>query len=328
MAYDPEPKYYVYAWYIKDTKDIFYIGKGCNKRYKIKKRENKAFMNILENNECDSEILVNNLTEEEAFQLEKIFIAYFKGIFPNLTNVGKGGENPPRIKGKRPEEWTSNIRDAQIEFYKNHPEYKEIASKRLKEFLKTDAGKAFSEKSLKTRRTQEFRKAQSERSRQANRTEEYRNRQSKLMKEIYKSDELREKERGAKNPRAQGVKQYDLDMNFVNEYETITEASKNVGVSISRISDAARGNRKTAGGFIWKFTNDKQIHHKKKPVYHVENDKNSKPIIQYDLNGNFLREYRGIAEATRLNGFANRTNIICNLKGRTKSAYGFIWKYK
>ena len=328
MAYDTEPKYYVYAWYIKDTKEIFYIGKGSNKRYKIKKRENKAFMNILENNECDSEILVDNLTEEDAFQLEKVFIAYFKDISSNLTNVGEGGENPPRITGKRPKEWANKIRESQIEFYKIHPEYKEAASKRLKDFLKTDAGKAFSQKSLETRQGQEFRLAQAERCQKANRTTEYRIRQSELMKEIYKSDELRARERGANNPRAQGVRQYDLEMNFISEYSTITEAAKSLGISISRISDAARGNRKTAGGYIWKFSNDKQIRHKKKPVYNIENDKNLKPILQYDLNGNFLREYRGIAEATRLNGFKNRTNIICNLKGRTKSAYGFVWKYK
>ena len=198
----------------------------------------------------------------------------------------------------------------------------------MKQFLKTDKGKEFIRKSIESRNNDDFRRLQSIKCRAANNTPECKERHSKLMKQIYSSEELRERERGEKNPRAQSVKQFDLNGNFIKEYGTITQASKETGIGLARISDVARGNRKTAGGFKWEFSNDKHIRHTRKPAYHPENDKNRKSIIQYRLDGTFVREYPGIAEATRQNNFNHRTNIISNLKGRTKSAYGFIWKYK
>jgi hypothetical protein len=52
---------------------------------------------------------------------------------------------------------------------------------------------------------------------------------------------------------------------------------------------------------------------------------NSKKIIQYDLQGNYIRRFDGIAEAARyINGSASA--ISANLNGRTKSSYGYIWK--
>lgn len=325
---DLERKYYVYAWYIKESDEVFYIGKGSGKRYLTRKRENKFFMNVLNSHNCDSIILKNNLTEKEAFDLEIVLIDYYRKRSRLLTNIADGGENPPKIYGKRPKAWRDNVSRGLIEAHKKHPEYGRLSSERMKAFLKTDAGKEFLRKSLESRSTKEFREIQSIKCKKANNTPEYRKRHSELMKKIYSSEALRDRERGKNNPRAQRVQQFDPDGTFIKEYDTITQASKETGIGIARISDVARGNRKTAGGFVWRFSNDKHIQHKKKPVYHVENDKSLKPILQYDKNGNFIQEYIGIAEATRLNGFKNRTNIICNLKGRTKSAYGFVWKYK
>ena len=51
---------------------------------------------------------------------------------------------------------------------------------------------------------------------------------------------------------------------------------------------------------------------------------NNKPILQFDLNGNFIRECECAADVGD-----NVTGNICEcLKGRRKTAYGSIWKYK
>ena len=63
-------------------------------------------------------------------------------------------------------------------------------------------------------------------------------------------------------------------------------------------------------------------------MYDVKKDKSAVPILQYDLNGNLVSEYNSIAEAARINNFPNSTNISINLKGKTKHAYGYVWKYK
>lgn len=49
-------------------------------------------------------------------------------------------------------------------------------------------------------------------------------------------------------------------------------------------------------------------------------------IKQYDKNGVFLREFNSIREASEsVCGLS--TNIVKCAKGKTKSVYGFIWKY-
>jgi len=54
-----------------------------------------------------------------------------------------------------------------------------------------------------------------------------------------------------------------------------------------------------------------------------------KPILQYTLDGVFIREWYAATEAERVTGI-HRTGIKDALKGRAtrKTAGGFIWKYK
>lgn len=54
----------------------------------------------------------------------------------------------------------------------------------------------------------------------------------------------------------------------------------------------------------------------------------SKPIIQYGLDGNFIANWTGIAEAVRVLGLNNEQPVRLCLKGSSKQSYGFIWKYK
>lgn len=59
-----------------------------------------------------------------------------------------------------------------------------------------------------------------------------------------------------------------------------------------------------------------------------------KPVLQYDKNGNFIREYTSAVEASR---FLNKKtwSEICRCANKTvkngylvKSAYGYIWRWK
>ena len=51
---------------------------------------------------------------------------------------------------------------------------------------------------------------------------------------------------------------------------------------------------------------------------------NKKPILQYDLDGNFVREWPSATDVGR-----EVKGRICQcLKGKYKTACGFIWKYK
>ena len=51
-----------------------------------------------------------------------------------------------------------------------------------------------------------------------------------------------------------------------------------------------------------------------------------KPISQFDLDGNFIREYPSIHEASD-GAISRRRNITAVCNGKRKSAYGYIWRW-
>lgn len=51
-------------------------------------------------------------------------------------------------------------------------------------------------------------------------------------------------------------------------------------------------------------------------------------IVQFDKNGNVVREYSSSAEVREAMKRDNITNIFNALEGKQKSAYGYIWRYK
>jgi hypothetical protein len=52
----------------------------------------------------------------------------------------------------------------------------------------------------------------------------------------------------------------------------------------------------------------------------------SKIVEQYDLSGNFIKKYDSLTEAANENGL-NLKNISSCCRNKSKSAYGYIWKY-
>jgi hypothetical protein len=52
-----------------------------------------------------------------------------------------------------------------------------------------------------------------------------------------------------------------------------------------------------------------------------------KPILQYDKEGNFIKEWKS-AKDVEIEIGLSRKNISANLRNKTKQAYGYVWKYK
>ncbi len=57
-----------------------------------------------------------------------------------------------------------------------------------------------------------------------------------------------------------------------------------------------------------------------------ENNKNSIPVCQYDLNGNFLKQWAGVSDAARGIG-CNPCQIQNVIAGRSLTCHGFMWSY-
>jgi group I intron endonuclease len=106
-----------------------------------------------------------------------------------------------------------------------------------------------------------------------------------------------------------------------------TEESKN------KIRIKSVGNKSRTGMSHSQETKNRisitQIGVKKNPesVYKNFLSQKKKPIVQYDINGNFLMEYDGVRLASRMTGI-KRQALISALKDKTKTSGGFIWKYK
>jgi hypothetical protein len=122
------------------------------------------------------------------------------------------------------------------------------------------------------------------------------------------------------------IYQYDLDGNFVKEYPSQIMASEEINVSEVSLRRHIWGNRKTCNGFI--FTQipyiklPKELLPKKSRVNNT-----SKNIIQYDLNGNLIKEWNRPKEITDTLHIKYKTLHAC-LNGDNNTCNGFKWKYK
>lgn len=78
--------YYVYEWFIKETNQVFYIGKGKGNRYKQDKR-NPYFLSVKSHHNCDVCFVKENLTEYEALILKEELFSQREKEGQILTNV-------------------------------------------------------------------------------------------------------------------------------------------------------------------------------------------------------------------------------------------------
>ena len=84
-------------------------------------------------------------------------------------------------------------------------------------------------------------------SKQANKTRDY----SNIKKE--RNGMYNVRRFGENNPRALKVIQYDKQGNIIKIWDYIKQASLELKIKDSNISECCKGKRKSAGGFIWKY---------------------------------------------------------------------------
>lgn len=69
--------FYVYEWFVVETGEVIYVGKGSRNRFKSKKK-NKLLNRIIEKEKCDVRIVAYYESEIEAFEAERKRINYLK----------------------------------------------------------------------------------------------------------------------------------------------------------------------------------------------------------------------------------------------------------
>lgn len=95
---------------------------------------------------------------------------------------------------------------------------------------------------------------------------------SKSMKEFYKANP---------HPSSKSILQYDLNMNFIREWESALEVYNKLGFGRQAIQNCALGKSKTSNNYIWRY---KEV--KNKTFYRVCNE-NTQQGLWYDFSGKF-----------------------------------------
>jgi group I intron endonuclease len=113
------------------------------------------------------------------------------------------------------------------------------------------------------------------------------------------------------------VDMFDLEGNFVRTFKSRKEAFRETGICDSCVSQAIR-NKGVASGF--QFRN----HGEHTSLTPYENPLSQK-ILQYSLDGNFIKEYSSMLEASNELNIPTG-NISKHLKDLTNKCYDFIFK--
>lgn len=120
--------------------------------------------------------------------------------------------------------------------------------------------------------------------------------------------------------------------NCVSNLEWCTQKhNMNWGTVKERISETHRGMKQTEETINKRVS--KLIGHNVSEITRNKignanrNGKCSKPVLQYDLDGNLIAEFPSTMEIERKLGFLNSNIGLC-CRGKYKQAYGYKWRYK
>ena len=111
---------------------------------------------------------------------------------------------------------------------------------------------------------------------------------------------------------------------YINEFPSVTHASKFINKNTGHISSACKGNRKTAYGYIWKYLSD---YSGKLPKISIDDAKvklHSKPIAQYDLNGKYIRSFKSAA-CQAVNDAQGNISSVANGKRKYSGEYQYAY---
>lgn len=130
------------------------------------------------------------------------------------------------------------------------------------------------------------------------------------------------------------VVQFDKSFNYLNRYDSIKEASEANDIDLSKISLVCkhREGYYTAGGYIWLHENEylSNRYNKEKILSLVNKEfehPNARPVVQLDLQMNFIARFDNICKASKTTG-VRRNGINYNCIHKLKTSGGYIWIYE
>lgn len=315
-----------------------YIGMTCNETkirwargggYKNQKHFYRA-INKYKWENIKHIIIAKKLTKEQACNLEiELIKIYDTTNIQNGYNKSLGGECP--MYGLKHSDETK-IKMSLLATGDKNPMYKREVSSETKELLsKKRAGRKFSKETREKISISNSGKKRSEKTKK-----DY----SNASKKRWESEEYREKMRRS---RMTPVLQFDKNMRFIKEWDCVLTASAFYNIGKGGIYGCCSKRKEHFYGCIWIYKKDydgeitplvyseeklKQTISKSVGVSEKTRQKmRKKPVLQFDKEMNFIREFESATMASNFLGIA-KTNIGACCIGKLKTSGGFIWKFK
>ena len=114
--------------------------------------------------------------------------------------------------------------------------------------------------------------------------------------------------------------QYSKEGTFIKEFYSFLDAERELGINNNSIRRALDDNTKSAGGYLWSSILVDDFNYNKRI------SSTAKPILQFDLNGNLIKEWASVTEAANALNL-NVSNIIRNIKSNSMPKK-YKFKYK
>jgi hypothetical protein len=222
--------FYVYCHRTKTDGKCFYIGKGTGNRSETTYSRNRYWYEKVKEHGFIPEILVNNISEQKAFELEALICSQIG--YDNLINIRKekgwgGHSHSPETIDK--------LSKPVIQYTKDGILVKEWRNS-------TEAALSLGKHSAAiTECCRGFRKTI------------YGFIWRHVDNPIYQDKKyIPVKEKQIKYlPYHNPIDQYDLEGNFIQTWNNIKNAGDNLNIKPSSITNCIKGNYKSAGGFKW-----------------------------------------------------------------------------
>lgn len=115
------------------------------------------------------------------------------------------------------------------------------------------------------------------------------------------------------------VYQYDIATGkLVNKHSSLTNAGAVIGLNKQDLSSVCLSVNKVSKGFYWTYDYVDE--------FIPQKDNRRKKVIQYNIQGKFIDEFKSVSEASKLTG-CNKTSIAKVCRGERKSCGGYLWKF-
>lgn len=291
---------YLYRHIRLDKNVPFYIGVGNDTRNYRRAYDSvlrtKLWKNIAAKG-YEVEILLDGIEYEDVLKKEQEFVLLYgridlkTGTLANLTDGGDG------VRGYRHSEETKRKRSIRLTGA-NHPLFgKNISAETRLKIKNANTGKKRSQDVI-----------------------------NKII--LFHTGKKRSPEacqRIKEATKVRPVLKYDLNGNFIKEYKSISEAAIDNNTIVSNISLCCQGGAKSAKKLIWRYKTSDDIPIKIEKREPGVNDK--KAVLQYSLDGTFIKEFETIRLACKETGSRDTSIIMC-CKGKLNTHNNYTWRYK